>query len=99
MLWLALGAILLTMALTLVRALRGPTAGDRMLAYNLFGTKTVLLIAVGGYALDWASFVDVALLYAMINFVSTIAILRYFEFSREPEPTPATPRRREGDRG
>jgi multicomponent Na+:H+ antiporter subunit F len=64
----------------LIRAFSGPSVYDRMLAANMFGTKTVLLIAVGGYALGWPSFVDVALLYAMVNFVSTIAIMRFFEY-------------------
>jgi len=73
-------AILVTMVLALIRAFRGPSVYDRMLAANMFGTKTVLLIAVGGYALGWPSFVDVALLYAMVNFVSTIAIMRFFEY-------------------
>ena len=72
-------AILSSMALALIRAFLGPTAYDRMLATNMFGTNTVLLIAVAGYALEWNSFVDVALLYAMVNFVSTLAIMRYFE--------------------
>ena len=80
MLLAAVLAILVTMALALIRAFRGPSVYDRMLAANMFGTKTVLLIAVGGYALGWPSFVDVALLYAMVNFVSTIAIMRFFEY-------------------
>ena len=72
-------AVLVTMVLALIRAFLGPTAYDRMLAMSMFGTKTVLLIAVGGHALGWTSFVDVALLYAMLNFVGTIAIKRFFE--------------------
>jgi multicomponent Na+:H+ antiporter subunit F len=72
-------AILVSMGLALIRAFMGPTAYDRMLATNIFGTNTVLLIAVGGFALGWESFVDVALLYAMVNFVSTVAIMRFFE--------------------
>lgn len=75
-------AILASMAMAIIRALMGPTAYDRMLATNMFGTNTVLLIAVGGYAIGWNSFVDVALLYAMVNFVSTIAIMRYFEHDK-----------------
>lgn len=82
MLIAGVSAILVTMALALIRAVKGPTGYDRMLATNLFGTKTVLLIAVGGHALEWSSFVDVALLYAMVNFVSTIAIMRFFEYSK-----------------
>ncbi|WP_207062967.1 monovalent cation/H+ antiporter complex subunit F [Motiliproteus sp. SC1-56] len=86
MLLAAVLAILVTMVLALIRALLGPTAYDRMLASNLFGTKTVLLIAVGGHALDWPSFVDVALLYAMINFVGTLAVMRFFQAQPQPQP-------------
>jgi multicomponent Na+:H+ antiporter subunit F len=80
----AIVAVLVTMVLALIRAFEGPSAYDRMLAANLFGTKTVLLIALGGYALSWHSFLDVALLYALVNFVSTIAVMRFFEYSGEP---------------
>lgn len=72
---------MITMVLALVRAFLGPSAYDRMLAANLFGTKTVLLIALGGFALQWHSFLDIALLYAMVNFVGTIAVMRFFEYS------------------
>jgi multicomponent Na+:H+ antiporter subunit F len=78
-------AILASMALALTRAILGPTAYDRMLAGNTFGTNTVLLIAVGGSAIGWNSYVDVALLYAMVNFASTLAIVRFFESNR-PHP-------------
>jgi multicomponent Na+:H+ antiporter subunit F len=83
MLTVAIAAVLIAMVLALIRAFLGPTVYDRMLAANSFGTKTVLLIAIGGYALSWHSFLDVALLYAMVNFVGTIAVMRFFEFSRE----------------
>ena len=84
MLLAAILAVLATMVLALIRALQGPSAYDRMLAANLFGTKTVLLIALGGHFLSWHSFLDVALLYAMVNFVGTIAVMRFFEY-RDPE--------------
>lgn len=80
MLTVAIIAILITMILALTRAFLGPTEYDRMLAANSFGTKTVLLIALGGHALSWNSFLDVALLYAMVNFVGTIAVMRFFEY-------------------
>ena len=80
MLTAAIIAILITMVLALTRGLLGPTEYDRMLAANSFGTKTVLLIALGGHALSWHSFLDVALLYAMVNFVGTIAVMRFFEY-------------------
>jgi len=93
MLGAAIVAILVTMVLALIRAFEGPSAYDRMLAANLFGTKTVLLLALGGYALSWHSFLDVALLYALVNFVSTIAVMRFFEYSGVPRK-----RSDEGDR-
>jgi multicomponent Na+:H+ antiporter subunit F len=85
MLIAAIVAILVTMFLALIRTFLGPTEYDRMLAANSFGTKTVLLIALGGYALSWNSFLDVALLYALLNFVGTIAVMRFFEYSNAPE--------------
>ncbi|MDY0191514.1 MAG: monovalent cation/H+ antiporter complex subunit F [Desulfuromonas sp.] len=72
-------AILVVMALTLVRALVGPTAFDRLLAVNMFGTKTVLLIAVVGFMTDRPDFLDIAIVYALVNFLSTLAVLRFFE--------------------
>ena len=78
----AIVAVLVTMVLALIRAFEGPSAYDRMLAANLFGTKTVLLIALGGYALSWHSFLDIALLYAMVNYVGTIAVMRFFDDNR-----------------
>ncbi len=60
-------AILLTMALALVRALLGPTVYDRILAVNLFGTKTVLIIAVLALLKDRLDILDVALAYALIH--------------------------------
>ncbi len=73
-------AILLTMALALARALAGPTVYDRILAVNMFGTKTVLLIAVLATLKGRAEVVDIALAYALINFIAVIAVLRFFEY-------------------
>ena len=72
--------ILLTMVLVLLRAFMGPTVYDRILAINSFGTKTVLIIAVFGYLTDRPDFLDIALVYALINFVSVVAVLKYFEY-------------------
>jgi multicomponent Na+:H+ antiporter subunit F len=85
MLTAAIVAILVTMFLALIRTFLGPTEYDRMLAANSFGTKTVLLIALAGYALSWNSYLDVALLYALLNFVGTIAVMRFFEYRNTPE--------------
>lgn len=73
-------ALLVTMVLTLVRALAGPTIFDRLLAVNSFGTKTVLFIAVFGFLTGRPDFLDIALVYALINFIGTIAVLKFFEY-------------------
>ena len=77
----ALLAILVVMMLALARALLGPTLYDRILAVNMFGTKTVLLIAVLGMVSGRFDYIDIALVYALINFISIIAVLRFFEYS------------------
>ncbi len=76
----AAAAILATMALALTRALLGPTLYDRVLAVNMFGTKTVLIIAVMGFLTGRPDFLDLALLYALINFIGTLAVLKFFEY-------------------
>ena len=73
-------AILVVMALTLARALIGPSLYDRILAVNSLGTATVLLIAVMGFIDQRPHFMDVALLYALINFIGTIAVLKFFQY-------------------
>ena len=78
-------AILISMTLAITRAFIGPTLYDRLLAINTFGTKTVLLIAALGFLMGRPEFLDIALLYALINFISTIGIMRYFEFSRHTQ--------------
>lgn len=73
-------AILITMTLAMIRALAGPTVYDRILALNLFGTKTVLLLAVFGFLTGRAAFLDLALVYALINFIGVIAMVKFFEY-------------------
>ncbi len=53
-----------------------------ILALNSFGTKTVLLIAVLGFLTDRPDFLDLALVYALINFVGTLAALKFFKYGR-----------------
>ncbi len=76
----AAAAILFTMFLALVRLFAGPTLYDRVLAVKTFGTKTVLLIGVMGFLTERPEFLDIALLYALINFIGTIAILKFFRY-------------------
>ncbi|WP_417765221.1 monovalent cation/H+ antiporter complex subunit F [Spongiibacter tropicus] len=73
--------LVLVMLMAMVRAFAGPTFFDRVLAVNLFGTKTVLLISVLGFLFGRPEFLDIALVYALMNFISVIALLRYVEYS------------------
>ena len=75
-------AILATMALALVRALLGPSTYDRILALNMFGTKTVLLIGVAGFLSERPEWMDLAIVYALTNFTGTWAILRYAKYGQ-----------------
>jgi multicomponent Na+:H+ antiporter subunit F len=85
------------MGLALVRLYAGPTLYDRILAANAFGTKTVLLIAVLNFLTGRPDFLDIALAYALITFVGTIAVLKFFAYRslgdldpdrrKEPEPS------------
>ncbi len=78
-------AILVAMGLALARAMLGPTLYDRILAVNTFGTKTVLLIALLGFLDKRPEFLDIALVYTLINFIAMIAVLRFFEYDSEEE--------------
>ena len=70
--------LLATLALLLVRAVRGPTVFDRLLASNTTGTVAVLLLAVIGFLTGRPEFLDLAIVYGLLNIVGTIAVLKYF---------------------
>ncbi|MDH5410036.1 MAG: monovalent cation/H+ antiporter complex subunit F [Alphaproteobacteria bacterium] len=72
--------LIVAMAMALIRAYAGPTLYDRILAVNAFGTKTVLMIAVLGFLMGRPEFLDIALVYALINFIGTIAVLKFFRY-------------------
>ncbi|MEL6324264.1 MAG: monovalent cation/H+ antiporter complex subunit F [Pseudomonadota bacterium] len=88
----SVAALVVAMTLILIRALMGPTLYDRVLAVNSFGTKTVLFLAVIGFFMGRPDFLDIAILYALINFVATIAILKFFRY-RSFQVTLVRPRR------
>lgn len=72
--------IIVTMALMLARLIGGPTLYDRLLAVNSFGTKTVLFLCIFCFIIDRPDGVDIALLYALMNFIATIAVLKFFNY-------------------
>jgi multicomponent Na+:H+ antiporter subunit F len=73
-------AIIATMVLALARAIAGPTVFDRILAVNTFSTETVLLIAVLGFLTRRPAFLDLALLYALLNFIGSVAVLKFIRY-------------------
>lgn len=73
--------LLVAMFMGLIRALLGRTPYDRILAVNMFGTKTVLAIAMMGFLAGRPEWMDIALLYALINFIGTIAVLKFMHFA------------------
>jgi multicomponent Na+:H+ antiporter subunit F len=82
-------AILVTMVLALVRAIMGPSVYDRVLAANVFGTKTALLLAVIAFLYERPDVLDLALAYALINMVGILAVLEFFQNRRgTPEEAP-----------
>jgi multicomponent Na+:H+ antiporter subunit F len=83
--WVFLGAgcaVLVGIAMLLFRAFTGPTVFDKILATNAMGTKTVIFVALLGFITKRPEFLDTALASAIINFVATIAILKFVEFKR-----------------
>jgi multicomponent Na+:H+ antiporter subunit F len=72
-------ALALTMALALLRAILGPSLYDRVLAVNMLGTKIVLLLSVIAFVLGRPDFLDLALAYALINFIGVLAVLEFFQ--------------------
>lgn len=82
----AAGALLLTLVLALTRAFLGPTVFDRALAANTVGTIAVLLLAVIGFLTGRPEFLDLAIVYGLLNVVGTIAVLKYFQYGNLGDP-------------
>ena len=72
-------ALLVALVLLLGRAIAGPTVFDRLLAANTIGTLSVLLLATMGFLNGRPEFLDVAIVYGLLNIVGTIAVLKFFE--------------------
>ena len=97
---LAAGAagLVVAMALMIIRAIVGPSQYDRILAVNSFGTKTVLLIAViEEFRSERPAFLDIAIVYALINFVTTIALMKFFRYHSLAQPLTASAVKDAGD--
>ena len=76
--FLVAAAILVVLAVAvLYRAVKGPTMQDRVIAVNVLGTNTVVILALLAVALDSESFLDIALVYALLNFLMAVAISKF----------------------
>ena len=91
MVWILPGCVVVAMVLVLVRAALGPGLFDRVLALNTFGTLTVILLAFLAVNTERYYLADIAILYALINFILTLAILRFFQQKKLREPPAASP--------
>lgn len=88
----AIVAALVALALALLRALLGPTMFDRVLAGNSIGTLAVLLLALIGFVTGRPEFLDIGILYTLLNIIGTLAVLRYFrQSSPDVEPSSKQP--------
>lgn len=79
-------ALLATLALALARAVLGPTVFDRAQAANTIGTVAMLLLAVYGFLTGRPDFLDLAIVYGILNVVGTIAVLKFFRYGDLGEP-------------
>lgn len=87
----ATAAVLFAMTLVLVRAVKGPTVFDRVLAGNAIGTLSILLLAAVGFLTGRPDWLDIALIYGLLNLISTFAVLKFFrhgEIAYDPEYDP-----------
>jgi len=76
--FLVTAAVLVVLAIAvLYRAIKGPTMQDRVIAVNVLGTNTVVILALLAVALDSESFLDIALVYALLNFLMAVAISKF----------------------
>ena len=82
MFYVATISIVISFIMVLIRLFLGPTLYDRVLALNAFGTLAVLMISVVGFLFGRPDFLDIALLYALLNFIGTIAILKFFRYKK-----------------
>jgi multicomponent Na+:H+ antiporter subunit F len=79
-------ALLVSLALVLVRAILGPTVFDRVLAGNTVGTIAMMLLAVIGFLTGRPDFLDIAIIYGLLNVVGTIAVLKFFQRGNLGDP-------------
>lgn len=78
MLLVSIAALGVSILIALIRVVLGPTAFDRVLAVNSIGTMIILGVALHGFIMERTDFIDIAILYAILNFIGTFAVLKLF---------------------
>lgn len=73
-------AVLVALVLGVIRALKGPTVFDRVLAANAIGTGAIMLLAIFGFLTGRPEFLDIGILYALLNIIGTLAVLKFFRY-------------------
>jgi multicomponent Na+:H+ antiporter subunit F len=79
-------ALLVALGLALARAIAGPTVFDRALAGNSIGTLAMMMLAVFGFLTGRPEFLDLAILYGLLNVIGTIAVLKFFRVGDLGDP-------------
>ncbi len=77
---IAAAAIIVAHICAVIRALKGPTVFDRVLAANTIGTAAIMLLAVMGFLAKRPEFLDIGLTYALLNLIGTLAVLKWFRY-------------------
>lgn len=76
----AVFAVMFAFIVAVIRALRGPTVFDRLLAANSIGTASILLLALFGFITDRPEFLDIGITYCLLNLIGTLAVLKFFRY-------------------
>ncbi len=79
-------AVLVALTLGVIRALRGPTVFDRVLAANAIGVGAIMLLALIGFLAGRPEFLDIGILYALLNIIATLAVLKFFRYGDLSHP-------------
>jgi multicomponent Na+:H+ antiporter subunit F len=77
---IAVLAVVVAQAFAVIRALKGPTVFDRVLAANTIGTSAILLLALVGFMTGRPEFLDIGITYGLLNLIGTLAVLKFFRY-------------------
>ncbi|MDI6788139.1 MAG: monovalent cation/H+ antiporter complex subunit F [Planctomycetota bacterium] len=83
--WLGISIIIAVLALmSLYRAIKGPTLYDRIISLGVIGTKTVIILClIGLFYRRLDMFVDISIVYALLNFLIVLAVAKYIHSKEE----------------